>query len=284
MSSSPASSPSSSPQTIRRSVRHQDNGSAGTVLPLAHLVGAVVDRSGSMASMGNAPPEQMHSQMIQLKDEAEKTGVSTFMTVVTFDDKPEVFMDNVRLDGNDSLPSYSDFQSALHPRGTTRFYDTVYEGIVDLEARRDTYTSSLSNMVKMLNPKIVCSLLVLTDGADNSSTDHNQSTVSARMTKARTNGINAIFLAANIDAGSTGAALGFAKQATVQMGATYAGASQCMRAVSAGLRQASSGATDVDYSQMASQSPDLSNNSADDVSLRATAAPPMPPMPILRRY
>ena len=281
-----ASSSSSPSPPLLRSARNTDS-SDTSPLPLAHLVGSVVDRSGSMSSMGNAPPEQMHSQMTQLKDEAEKTGVATFMSIVTFDDSAETFMDNVQLDGNDELPSFTEFQKALRPRGMTRFYDTVHESLDALEHRRDEFLSGLAPMVRKLNPKVVCSLLVLTDGADNTSVTHTRHSVATRMAKARANGVNAIFLAANIDASTEGAALGFAKQATVQMGASYAEASQCMRAVSAGLRQASSGVSDVDYSQMASQSPDVGvvgDNDSSPCSLRDTAAPPFPPLPPLRRY
>jgi uncharacterized protein YegL len=283
-SSSPSSSPSS---TVRRSKRLSSDTTSSS-LPLAHFVTGVVDRSGSMHSMGGAPSEQMHSQMGQLKDEAEKTGVSTHLTIVTFDNSVEVFMDNVQLDDNDGLPSYVDFQRALHPRGTTRFYDTVYEAIDALERRRDEYTKSLSPLVKRLNPKVMCSLLVLTDGADNASMTHTSDTVATRLIKARANGVNAIFLAANIDASTEGAALGFAKQATVQMSASYAGASACMRTVSNGLRQATSGNTSMDYNQACSQNPDISTAApvVPRPSLRASGGgpPPMPPMPLLRRY
>ena len=99
-------STNTSTSSPRRSAR--TSGNSGTApLPTAHLVHAVVDRSGSMDSMGNAPPEQMRRQMTQLKSEAEKTGVSTHMTVVTFDDVSEVFMDDVLLNENNSLPSFS---------------------------------------------------------------------------------------------------------------------------------------------------------------------------------
>lgn len=281
-------SPSPS-QTTRRSVRlsgDKATPSDSSTLPLAHFVMGVVDRSGSMASMGSAPPEQMRSQMLELKIEAEKAGVSTYMSVVTFDDRVETFMDNIKLDGNDDLPSYEDFNNALSPRGTTRFYDTVYECLDTLESRRDDYLASLPHAVKILSPKVVCSILVLTDGADNASTSHNCSTIAARMTEARANGVNAIFLAANIDAGAVGCALGFAKQATVQMNASYHGASQCMRAVSAGLRQASSGANDVNYSQLASQNCTTSSGTYSTVAptMPGLRGIPMPPPPPLRRY
>ena len=290
-----STSSSPSPKSLRRSARKIGT-SDSKPLPLAHLVHAAVDRSGSMASMGNAPPEQMRAQMMELKEEAEKTGVQTSMSVITFDSTTEIFMDNVPLEGNNALPEYKDFQSALRPRGTTRFYDTVFEAIEALEKRRDDYLETLPSLVKMLNPTVVCSLLVLTDGADNCSTEHNRSTVAARLTQARANGVNAIFLGANIDAGTEGAALGFAKQATVQMNASYAGASQCMRAVSAGLRQASNGATDLDYNQIISQTPSTGGRSGaagpgihsplapQGVPPTMPMRPPMPPMPCLRRY
>ena len=288
-------STSSSPKSLRRSNR-TTNTSDSKPLPLAHFVYAAVDRSGSMTSMGNAPPEQMRAQMMELKEEAEKTGVATSMSVITFDSATETFMDNVQLEGNDALPAYGDFLNALRPRGTTRFYDTVFEAIEALEQRRDDYLATLPALVKKLSPTVVCSLLVLTDGADNCSVEHDRSTVAARLTKARENGVNAIFLGANIDAGTEGAALGFAKQATVQMNASYAGASQCLRAVSAGLRQASSGATDVDYNQIISQTPSTGGRSGaagpgihspltpQGVPPTMPMRPPMPPMPLLRRY
>lgn len=264
--------PSASP--TRRSARL--SGAALPDLPIAHIIRYVVDRSASMASMGNAPPEQIYSSIQELKDEAEKTGVITRVSLITFDDRKSTFMDNVELNNSTDLPTYLQYAEALAPRGMTRFYDTVFEEISNLETARDAFIESLPTAVKQLHPKVICSIMVLTDGADNSSQTHTRESVAERLGAARANGVNAIFLAANIDASTEGAALGFAKAATVQMGASYAAASQCMRSVSKGLRQASSGDTTIDYSQASIQ--------PIDPSTPPRNPPRMPPMPSLRRY
>lgn len=259
--------PSASP--TRRSARLSGT-AAPSDLPIAHIVHFVLDRSGSISSMGNAPAEQICASIQELKDESEQSGVITRVSITTFDDRSSTFMDNVELNNNPNLPLYSQYREALAPRGMTRLYDTMAEEISNLEKARDAFVEGLPAAVKQLNPKVICSIMVLTDGADNTSKMHTQASVAERLGAARANGVNAIFLAANIDASTEGAALGFAKAATVQMDSSYAGASQCMRTVSKGLRRASSGDTGTDYS-------------AGSIKLSDTA-PTMPPMPQLRRY
>jgi len=268
-------------------VGHSDAGATRKPAPpLAHFVAGCADRSGSMASMGNAPPSQFHEQMQMLAKTAKELGVPTFFTLMTFDDRLEIALENLNLlaTPTDDLPSLKNFQHWLAPRGMTALYSSGLEALGKLSSSAEEFRSNLPRAVRDLNPDIKTSYVLLTDGADNVSGPNAKVLHHQKLTKMRKNGTMAIFLGANIDAGAFGCDLGFAKQTTIQMTPNFAGASACLRAVSNSLQRASTG----DASQSVDiPSPPTSPTHSPQISVANPIPPQMPvgftPLP-LRRY
>jgi hypothetical protein len=236
--------------------------------PTAHFICVVGDRSGSMQTMGTALPEQIGALIADLRKTANKENVPTFLTIITFDDKLEVYVEDLELHGDAPLPSAEDISHAVRPRGMTRFYDAIIMGLDKLVEKKKNYISGLSKEIQDLGTNVLISLPFLTDGMDNSST----STAADFKVKYEALGdeINAYGLFANIDASIAGQELGMSKATTVQMSADYAGASQCLRAVSNSLQRA----TTVGTSDTSSFADDVS-------SAAATPTPSTPPtMPL----
>ena len=67
--------------------------------------------------------------MNSLRKTANEESVETFLTVITFDTDIEIFVEDLPLHGDDTLPSASDVIQAVAPRGMTRFYDALLMGI-----------------------------------------------------------------------------------------------------------------------------------------------------------
>ncbi len=214
-----------------------------TAPPLAHFVTGCADRSGSMASMAGAPASQFHEQMLMLAQTAKESGVPTFFTLLTFDDRLEIAFENLDLlnTPTQKLPKLTDFDKWLSPRGMTALYSSGLKALCKLSSAADEYLSKLPREVRALNPEIKTSYVLLTDGADNSSNEGDDIFHRQKLEKMRNNGTMAIFLGANIDAFSYGGNLGFAKQTTVQMTPDFQGASACLRAVSNSLQRATTG-------------------------------------------
>lgn len=267
-------------------VGHGDDGSdRKPAPPLAHFVVGCADRSGSMASMGGAPPSQFHEQLHMLATTAKQFGVPTFFTFMSFDDRMEIAFENLDLLGTptEDLPSLKDFQHWLAPRGMTALYSSGLEALGKLSASAKEFHSKLPRFVRDLNPDIKTSYVLLTDGADNNSGPNAKALHHKKLTKMRKSGTMAIFLGANIDASAYGCDLGFAKNTTIQMTANFEGASACLRAVSSSLQRATTG----DATQSVDFTPPPSPTHSPQISVANPIPPQMPvgltPLP-LRRY
>ena len=248
--------------------------------PDVHYIVIVTDRSASMHSMGTALAEQLGALGRDLRTTANDEGVPTFLTIVTFDDRIETFVEDLELHGDAPLPTASEVAEAVAPRGMTRFYDTIIMGLDKLVEKKEAYIAGCSKERRDLGVKVLISLPFLTDGMDNQS-----SATAADFKKkyeALGDNVSAYGLFANISADEAGAALGLKKETTIQMTPNYEGATQCLRAVSNCLRQASSGT-----SSGTSFKDNVSSAGGAAPPLPSGAAPPLPfgnsPLP-LRRY
>lgn len=268
-------------------VGKDDSGCRHPSPPMAHIVVAVTDRSGSMYSMDGAPPRQIHEQMKDLAETAKKLDVPTYFTLITFDDKMETPIENSNLQ-TDDIPSLAFLQDCLNPRGMTKLYDSGCHGLKLLLNQKNSLIASLPKKVRVLNPEIKTSYVLLTDGGDNSSGPGGQERHFCDLNKMREQGTMAIFLGANIDAASTGEYMGFAADTSIQMTPTFEGASQCMRAVSNSLRRASTGSNnqsvdiDEDFQQV-NHSP-VQQPIGMSPGMPLGLPPGMPPGLRLRRY
>ena len=249
--------------------------------PVASIIVGCADRSGSMMSYGQSGVAgQFYEQMKLLWKTANDNNIPTYFTLVTFDDKMEVFIEYCRLDGVDEedLPSITNFNGALSPRGCTRLYDSAIESLELLIRQKTQYMKTLPILVKRLDPVIATSFVLLTDGMDNASESFSSDILREKMKKLKKEpSFTSIFLGANINASDAGAQMGFSKETTVQMGISCDSASQCLRAVSNSLARATTG----DNTQINIPSPTTSPTTQQGF---ASSPPIMPPPLQLRRY
>lgn len=211
--------------------------------PAAHIVAGCGDRSGSMQSMRGAPPLQFHEQMLMLADTGKKLDVPTIFTLVTFDDRTEVPFEQINLTETPTadLPSQSEFVDHMQPRGMTSLYQSGLMTLRMLESHVEDYRRSLPSVVQKLDPNIMTSYVLLTDGEDNTSERGCKEAHVAKLKELRASGTMAIFLGANIDAGATGMSMGFERQTSIQVTPTFNGAECALRSVSNTLQRASTG-------------------------------------------
>ena len=172
---------------------------------LANIIEIVIDRSGSMSSMGNGTVEQIQKLLLEQKKTAEETKIPTRISLTTFDDKVDVRLENVRLDLDTSLPKYQDLKDWLQPRGLTRLIDTALERLKCLEKNVKLYRQQANK-----TGKIIQNFMLLTDGEDNMSKE-NSETLRTRLENIRREekDFTAFFLGANQDAIKTGQGYGF---------------------------------------------------------------------------
>lgn len=144
---------------------------------------AVLDRSGSMGNILDASVSGFN----EFLDVQKKLPGEAKISVVLFDDKYQVWQDDVDVKDCPNITPY-----IYAPNGMTALHDAIGK--------------SLTALFKE-NPEraIVC---ILTDGYENASKEFNASTTKTLIEKARKRGWEVVYLAANQDAFSVGAALG----------------------------------------------------------------------------
>ena len=163
-------------------------------------VAMVVDRSGSMRSMGC---EVMNGFNTFLKEQKALPGKCS-ATVVRFDDKVEVLQHAVPLQQVREADS-----ETFHPRGCTALLDAMGQTIqmVEKEAR------------SMKPDKIM--VMILTDGAENSSKKFSKKNVSDKIKRLEATGKwEFVFVGANQDAIAVGASYGMDAKNCLSYGAT----------------------------------------------------------------
>ena len=183
------------------------------------IIEAVVDRSGSMASLGTVPATGVMDFIKQHQTLARRNKTKTLFTLTTFDDTAETPIDAVDM-RSWLRPSPTALAQMVYPRGLTRLIDTFMERLHALERRLTRFNRGLSRQVRALKPKVVAILLVITDGQDNMSERFTAADLNKRVKAAKRKGISVLFLGANQDAISTAATFGVAAGAALTFGAT----------------------------------------------------------------
>ena len=183
------------------------------------IIEAVVDRSGSMASLGTVPATGVMDFIKQHQTLARRNKTKTLFTLTTFDDTAETPIDAVDM-RSWLCPSPTALAQMVYPRGLTRLIDTFMERLYALERRLTRFNRGLSPQVRALKPKVVAILLVITDGQDNMSERFTAADLNKRVKAAKRKGISVLFLGANQDAISTAATFGVAAGSALTFGAT----------------------------------------------------------------
>jgi len=169
----------------------------------------VIDRSGSMYSMGGAPLKALNvfieeQQGAAIADNRLNT---TSLRIVTFDDRVELAYDG-------PLASASIDAEAVSPRGSTRLLDTAAEELIAQRMRVKALRAQGRNATELF--------ALLTDGQDNASEEFCTESFHALVEDARDRGVLCLFLAANMDAVTAGQNFGFARSHSMTLDADEA--------------------------------------------------------------
>lgn len=171
-------------------------------IPLKVFKSLIVDRSGSMYTMGDKPSEMTHKFLHDTVSQSLSENVSTLTSFITFDDIVEDVFKNKNLTVDD-IPSLQSIRHSLHPRGGTKFNDTIIEELDYLMKQKNDYYNSLPRIVKNLDPNITTIAILITDGMDNSS--HNSiEKCHEKIKEFYDSGGKIILMTANIDSQSIG--------------------------------------------------------------------------------
>lgn len=173
------------------------------------LITMLVDRSGSMASMGPEVAGGVNAYLDEQRKTDEEDGRATHVILSIFDDKYEV----VRSAPLKEQPAVTDAE--VCPRGMTALYDAVGHAIRDSVQQLETMAEVPGSVV----------VFILTDGDENSSKDWHNGTV-----KAQIKALEAVphewefyFAAANQDALESGARIGITNESCLTFDASPAG-------------------------------------------------------------
>lgn len=155
-----------------------------------HII-VVIDRSGSMLRVRKDTEGGLAAFL-----EAQKTDIPTTVTLHQFDHEHNVVYRDVPLA---EVPTY-----VLQPRGNTSLCDAIGRAVLGApETDEETHTT----------------VVILTDGQDNTSAEHTPETVAALITEKTAKGWTFVFLGANQDAITAGSAFGIGEHTSL----TYTG-------------------------------------------------------------
>lgn len=215
-----------------------------------------LDRSGSMCSYNGAQHEATRKLFAQQKKSSQETGVPHFFTVSTFDDEAKVYLNNV-LAGSAEPPTTDQLAEMCDPRGCTKLYDTALQGVKRLEKRAQEWYAAKPASFRRLVPfdQVTMTFMLFTDGHDNASTvDRDGQMLRAAIREFRSKGGTAIFMAANQDACTVGANLGFSRDTSLTVGTTPEYAHAAFQGMTGLLRAVSGGQENVSVPQSLRQS------------------------------
>jgi hypothetical protein len=142
----------------------------------------VLDRSGSMSSIGKATVEGFNKFL----DEQKNSDGEAFITLVQFDDRYE--MNYQGLPVKDATPLV--LGENFIPRGSTALFDAIGKTIEDLNTDRDVV------------------FVIITDGEENSSKTYKREAIMKMIETQTETGWKFLFLAANQDAIKAGGSIG----------------------------------------------------------------------------
>ena len=142
----------------------------------------LLDRSGSMASIGQATVEGFNTFL----NEQKNAEGEAFMTLVQFDDRYEMNYQSLPI--NDATPLV--LGENFIPRGSTALIDAIGKTIEDLNTDRDVV------------------FVIITDGEENASVTYKREAIMKMIETQTEAGWKFLFLAANQDAIKAGGTIG----------------------------------------------------------------------------
>ena len=182
----------------------------------SRVIGILVDRSGSMMSMG----DEVRTGLNQFVQEQRAIGEGK-LVIHEFDDRTScVYKGSIM-----GCPTFG--QNHFVPRGMTALYDGI---------------NILLSDVEMICDGTLPIILIMTDGEENSSKEFKHAQTKARIVALQQKGWHFIFLGANEDAILTGSHLGIDQGTCLQYGATPESQYMALRCASSEVARARSGA------------------------------------------
>ncbi len=142
----------------------------------------VLDRSGSMSSIGKATVEGFNKFL----DEQKNSEGEAFITLVQFDDRYEMNYQGIPVKDATPLMLGENFV----PRGSTALFDAIGKTIEELNTDRDVV------------------FVIITDGEENSSKTYKREAIMKMIETQTESGWKFLFLAANQDAIKAGGSIG----------------------------------------------------------------------------
>ena len=161
--------------------------------PTCHLT-MIVDRSGSMRSLGDTVLEGIRTYLQELAASDESKNVSTTVMFSTFDHAYEVKHNGISA----ADAQHAITQSDIEPRGMTALHDAIGQGLSD--------TEQAVAAMPLKPDKVV--VFILTDGEENSSRKWTARSVKKQIAKLEAENFEFFFAAAGQDALDTGARMG----------------------------------------------------------------------------
>lgn len=218
----------------------------------------VLDRSGSMQSCWGSTIEGLNEQLGTIRGlNKQYPEQRYFLTLVAFDDKIETIIDDKPIE------EVSDFTgSEFPPRGMTSLHDAMGISINSLKAKiskKDNDNNSISTAL----------VVIMTDGHENNSKEHNAVSVKKLVDELNTSGAWTFsYMGANQDAVLTASKFGIASGNAVNYSSTTAGASAAYQTLS---RAVSSRAKMSNIAYTNSSSFNAGNVTLDSLSLNNDA-------------
>lgn len=184
---------------------------------------ALLDSSGSMASMGKEPIQAINCFM----DEQKQANLDGTFSLWTFDTKVNKVIDDESLNDVKHLSEYT-------PKGMTALHDVIGKAI----------TTKLSKTNKT---NVIC--LIVTDGSENSSVEYTGSRIKEMISEMETkNGWKFIYLGANQDVVVSGGNIGMHRNLCVPFNENMGELIKATRQVSAGVSAYRSGSGQLSIS------------------------------------
>ena len=134
-------------------VKRNTDGHRPPAPPAYVLLSAVVDRSGSMASMGNVPATGLRDFIAEHKKLAKEGNIIKF-SLTTFDNVAETWYNGVDLATMPDI-SAAEMTKMVAPRGLTLLVDTFMQRLHALERQVVNTVNSLPRATRDLKPKII---------------------------------------------------------------------------------------------------------------------------------
>lgn len=176
----------------------------------------IIDRSGSMENIRH---DMVGGLTAILEEQKALPGFLT-VDIVQFDNVIETVCE---------MASPEDVQITLEPRGGTALHDAIGFGV-------NNFAQRIAALPPHATPHAI-QVIVVTDGAENSSTEYSASQIRKLITdKQKDAAWDFIFLGANQDAVTTGGNLGFAQDSSMTFAAAGPQVSQASAATSRYIR------------------------------------------------